>query len=77
MQKCRASITQTAPDDAAAGTSASARAQTELHCRDDVRYWLKQAVLKGSLVPTLPQINKRLTVIRKMEPQRIDYHFVI
>jgi hypothetical protein len=30
---------------------------------------------KGSLVPTLPQINKRLAVIRKMEPQRIDYPF--
>ena len=40
MQKRRASITQIAPDDA------SARAQTELHCRDDVRYWLRQAGLE-------------------------------
>ena len=28
---------------------------------------------KGSSVPTLPQINKRLAITRKMEPQRIDY----
>jgi hypothetical protein len=64
MKKCRASITQRAPDDT------SARAQTELHCRDDVG-----DLKNGSLVPTLPQSYQRLAVIRKMEPQRIDYHF--
>jgi len=28
---------------------------------------------KGSSVPTLPQTNKRLAIIRKMEPRLIDY----
>jgi hypothetical protein len=51
-----------------------ARAQTELRFPDDDRYRLKQAVKKGSLVPTMPRLNKRLAVIHKMEPQRIGYH---
>jgi len=28
---------------------------------------------KGSSVPTMPQIHKRLAIIRKMEPRRVDY----
>jgi hypothetical protein len=30
---------------------------------------------KGSSVPTVAQINKRLAVIHEMEPQRINYLF--